>query len=589
MMAEANRTADTPAARTEWRLPLGQTFKWGLLVGAALLPVLLLGLVAVYFAARSVHALMESGNATAASISAELVGREFDRSIGLGQVIAELPGMTEAVDQHDEEAVRSCLKPIVQSFPSVDRLFVTDLSGVLWSDYPPARESLGRSFADRDWYRGVTNGWAPYVSEVYQRFAEPRFLVVAIAVPLRNPAGALYGILVLQHRLDRLAEWLKRIPMGEGGYVFLVDHTGTVAAHPRLNLKARFYEEYFDVPLVKDGLRGWRGSGSYRDPFSGVQMSATIRPVAASHGHWVVVACQPAAKADEPARLLLLQIEGAAGLLAVMAVAVVLTLGRISQRNLRLSRQLTIQNDELKSLSASLGRQTAELEAANRELEAFSYSVSHDLRAPLRSMDGFSLALLEDYGAKLDAEAKDYLARIRSASQRMSALIDELLDLSRVSRGPMKCESVDLSAQVQALADQLQAEQPGRTVHFSIQPGVRAEGDPRLLAIALENLLRNAWKFTMRRPDPVIEFRTVRQEGKSWYFVRDNGAGFDMAHAGKLFTPFQRLHSTTEYPGTGIGLAIVRRIVGRHGGTVRAEGRVGEGATFFFSLGGSFL
>ena len=201
-------------------------------------------------------------------------------------------------------------------------------------------------------------------------------------------------------------------------------------------------------------------------------------------------------------------------------------------------------------------------------------------------MDGFSLALIEDYGANLAPEAKDYLGRIRAASQRMSALIDELLNLSRVSRGPMRRESVDLSGLVRTLADQLQAEQPARAVEFIIQTGIRAEGDPQLLAIALENLLRNAWKFTARRPAAVIEFGTVQRSGETQYFVRDNGAGFEMAQAGKLFTPFQRLHSTTEYPVTGIGLAIVRRIVGRHGGTIRAEGRVGEGATFFFSLGG---
>jgi light-regulated signal transduction histidine kinase (bacteriophytochrome) len=199
-------------------------------------------------------------------------------------------------------------------------------------------------------------------------------------------------------------------------------------------------------------------------------------------------------------------------------------------------------------------------------------------------MDGFSQALLDDYGNKLDEQAKDFLGRIRTACQRMSQLIDDLLNLSHVSRAVMQSESVNLSALVQSLADQLRLEQPERMVEFVIAPDVRAMGDGRLLTIALENLLRNAWKFTSRAPHPVIEFGVLQREDRPLYFVRDNGAGFDMMYADKLFKPFQRLHTTSEFAGTGIGLAIVQRIVRRHGGTVSAEGQPEKGATFFFTL-----
>jgi PAS domain S-box-containing protein len=253
---------------------------------------------------------------------------------------------------------------------------------------------------------------------------------------------------------------------------------------------------------------------------------------------------------------------------------------RVAQR----TAELATQNESLKRLSADLDRQAAQLEAANHDLEAFSYSVSHDLRAPLRSMDGFSLALLEDYGNTLDGQAKDYLARIRAASQHMSKLIDDMLNLSRVLRAPMQREPVDLSALVRTVADQLRQEQPGRSAEFVIQPGVTALGDSPLLAIALENLLSNAWKFTSRTPHAVIEFGAAPWETRTRYYVRDNGAGFEMIYADKLFKPFQRLHATSEFPGTGIGLAIVQRIIRRHGGTVAAEGEPGKGATFSFDL-----
>ncbi len=227
---------------------------------------------------------------------------------------------------------------------------------------------------------------------------------------------------------------------------------------------------------------------------------------------------------------------------------------------------------------------TAQLEAANKELEAFSYSVSHDLRAPLRSIDGFSLALLEDYADRLDEDGKDSLQRVRAASQRMAELIDDLLELSRVTRTEMRREAVDLSALVRAITAELQRTAPERQAEFIIAEGLKATADTRLLRIALENLLGNAWKFTGKTEQARIEFGQRRQEGRPVFYVRDNGAGFDMAYANKLFGAFQRLHGATEFPGTGIGLATVYRIIRRHGGQVWAEGSLGEGAAFYFTL-----
>jgi len=236
-------------------------------------------------------------------------------------------------------------------------------------------------------------------------------------------------------------------------------------------------------------------------------------------------------------------------------------------------------------LEELVDERTAELTAVNRELEAFSYSVSHDLRAPLRAIDGFSQALLEDYTNSLDPTAKEYLERTRRAARRMEALIDDLLGLSQLTRQELAVGDVDLSALAREVVSKLAREQPAHSPEVVIAPGLRVRGDRGLLHIALENLIGNAWKYTGRRAGPRIELGAREVAGEVVFFVRDNGVGFREEEAGRLFEPFQRLHSDREFEGTGIGLATVARIVGRHGGRVWAEARPGEGATFHFTLG----
>jgi PAS domain S-box-containing protein len=238
-------------------------------------------------------------------------------------------------------------------------------------------------------------------------------------------------------------------------------------------------------------------------------------------------------------------------------------------------------NEELEQ---RVRQRTAQLKAFNSELETFSYSISHDLRAPLRAIDGFSQILLEDYEDRLDAEGKSYLRRVSAASRRMGQLIDDLLDLSRMTRGQMRRERVNLSALAQAIVEEFRNTQPKHDVEVIVEEGLVANGDGSLLRAVLENLLGNAWKFTKNQPHPRIEFGLLENEDTPTYYVRDNGVGFDMAYADKLFGAFQRLHSVSEYEGTGIGLATVQRIIHRHGGRVWAEGQVGQGATFFFTL-----
>jgi PAS domain S-box-containing protein len=240
--------------------------------------------------------------------------------------------------------------------------------------------------------------------------------------------------------------------------------------------------------------------------------------------------------------------------------------------------------DAIRALNAELARRNAALDAANRELDAFAYSVSHDLRAPLRSIDGFSQALMEDCRDRLPPEGEASLRRVRAASQRMGQLIDDLLQLARITRSEARRERVDLSTLAREVFADLAAADPARAVVADVEDGCEASADPRLVRVVLENLLGNAWKFTSRTPAPRVEFGRGTDDDGPHFFVRDNGVGFDMAYAHKLFGAFQRLHAQHEFAGTGIGLATVQRVVRLHGGRVHASSAPGAGATFRFSL-----
>lgn len=269
---------------------------------------------------------------------------------------------------------------------------------------------------------------------------------------------------------------------------------------------------------------------------------------------------------------------GEGGEVALLVDAFNDMLAQIQQRDTALQKA----HDELEQ---RVEERTRDLVSSVRELEAFSYSVSHDLRGPLEIMSGFSYMLQKNYGTQLDANGKDSIAAIRAAVRRMSELIDDLLKLSRVSTGAMERQSVDLSAIAQGVAAELLRAQPERKVDFVIAPGEKTTGDPRLLQIVVENLLRNSWKYTSHHAQARIEFGEKEDDGQPIYFVRDDGAGFDPELSGRLFKPFQRLHSSSQFPGSGVGLATVQRIIQRHRGEVWAEGGIEKGATFYFTLG----
>jgi signal transduction histidine kinase len=415
--------------------------------------------------------------------------------------------------------------------------------------------------------------------------------MIRVGAPVFDSAGVKRGIVVLNYLGQRALDRVRRLSADGLGEAWLVDTGGHWLLGPSAADEWGFmYPDRGDRTFARAYPEAWsKISGAHDkaqfsirgDLFS---YAAIAMPEGSFTGKdtlspgdttpsWYLVTRTPAAAYS------------ATGLKYVAALAAVLALlGGIAWALAHHGERRRQAERLVLGLNQRLARDNVQLENVNRELESFSYSVSHDLRTPLRAIDGFSKALLEDYADALDDGGRDYLMRVRRAAQRMGHLIDDLLKLARVSRSELSHDTVDLSLLARRIAAELQQRDPERAAEITIAPNVSVSGDARLLQIVLENLLENAWKFTSRRSPAMIGFGDSIHNGETVYFVRDNGAGFDMTHASKLFGVFQRLHAMTEFEGTGIGLATVQRIIYKHGGRVWGEAEKDRGATFFFTL-----
>ncbi|OGI43297.1 MAG: hypothetical protein A2150_06640 [Candidatus Muproteobacteria bacterium RBG_16_64_11] len=516
---------------------------------------------------------------TVAQLTAAVLAGKFERLTDVVVSLATRVRFRETVAAGKWAEAIEIMRAVPRDLPLIERLILTDAGGTLRADLPAIPGARGINLASHEWFQGVRRDRRPYLSSAYTRTVAPRLNIFSVAVPVNNAHGEVAGFLVVQIGVKNLLEWVEAISLGPEGFLYIVDSKSQAAFHSKQPER----EEMADLsamPVVEKLRRAERGVEIVSDPAKGEDY---IVAYAAVPGYgWGVVTQQPTrasqglAARDRQLRQLLTGY----GLILSLGIATMFLMLQMAVGRRRAEEERRMKAE----LERQVAERTADLQAANQELESFSYSVSHDLRAPLRGIDGFSQALAEDYAAKLDDTGKEYLQRVRLASQRMAELIDDMLKLARVSRASMHREPVDLGALAHSIVAELQRTQPQRPVEVVVEPDLNASGDPKLLRVLLENLLANAWKFTGKQPRPRIEFGARRDHGAPVYFVRDNGAGFDMKYAHKLFGAFQRLHTTAEFPGTGIGLATVQRIVHRHGGRVWAEGAEGRGATFFFTL-----
>jgi signal transduction histidine kinase len=568
------------------------------------LPILVCGLVALvlvtflWAAYRRVEATLVRAAGERAQAAADQVSNAMDgkRTIEQLRQLGADPTLRRFLRfRTDEarEAAQARLRPLTGA--SLRRIELRDAAGSLLLEVSGSLNLDGS--APRDLPRAV----GPFVPGIGPLRGSEGLMFSDTIAEIRDDESGLLGLVLIRSTFSENPPGIFSRLVGNDAIVRVANRSGDVwgsftGVVPSL-----------PVDLTRAGVTQYRAEGG------------DMRLGAVSHvreAPWAVWVEFPRALVIAPAQLFLTQMIPVAFIfLVVGAVVISILSGRVTRPLSELTRAAEAiakgdysrrvgedRRDEIgrlgrtfntmaghvhqaqQRLEARVVERTVRLEAANAELEAFSYSVSHDLRAPLRSIDGFSQALSEDAADRLQPKDKAYLQRVRAAAQRMGELIDDLLELSRVGRAELRRERVSLSEIGHAVATELQRSSPDRQIELDIQGGIVADGDCRLVQIVLENLLGNAWKFTRNTAPARIELGAEPRDGDTAYFIRDNGAGFDMTYMDKLFRPFQRLHGEAEFPGTGIGLATVRRIIDRHGGRVWAKGAVGAGATVYFTL-----
>jgi len=582
-----------------FRPPAGLRTKALILVGATLAVLLA---VETYHAAANRRASVAEATARVERIADRLVAQQ-NAAMRFAREVGHLVETTDLASAVRTQGCPDSFERIVREEPRIANVVLLDPGGFILCVGTGSAE--GVNVADRSYFRRALASHEWVVDEAILGRASGKW-AIPFAKALRHPGGSVTAVFLVMLDVAWIKAELVRSQLPPGARAGVIDHSGRVLA--------RFPDpdgwsgrDASATPFFRDLVsRGGQGTGS-ASGFDGVRRLyafARFAETAAGPVHlWVGVdENEITAGADREFYAAL----GVALLLSLVAFGVIWwggarllrPLGVICEAAHRLAggdysvrTGMRHGRDEIGSLARSFDAMAQELEkrarlleAANAELEAFAYSVSHDLRAPLRAIDGFSQAVLEDYRDKLDAQGEQYLNRLRAAAQRMGQLIDDMLRLSRVTRMEMKLEPVDLALAAQDIVGALRRASPERGVQVRIAPGLAAWGDAALLRIVLDNLLDNAWKFTARTPGAFIELGEEGAGAERRFYVRDNGAGFDMAYAGKLFGAFQRLHSAAEFPGTGIGLATVKRVINRHGGRVWAESAPGHGAIFYFTL-----
>lgn len=578
------------------------------LVVSIFIPVLITGCITVYTIEKKLTVDIINRNVTLAGSLANEIEFVLNEPYSILVQLKDNIDENRTVSQYKTDEY---LMSIIKSHEYFESIEILDSRGSIKNIAPYNNEFLGISRASQDFFIHTSDSgksfWSP--TFISLQTGQP---TLTLTMPFKD------GMAVGYFNLKRLIDIVDRYRIGKDSFISVIDSNGVFVSHTDKNkVNQRETEKYYDTikKLSKDPYK------NYRITYDGHDMIISTEVVKSTN--WLVVICQSRNEAFEPVTsfttffficillsfciALLISVWGMKSILQPLirlcGKAREIAAGNyntpvpndsfVEYNNLAedfnsMASSIKSRESEIKRLNEELEQRvterTRQLEEANRELESFSYSVSHDLRAPLRGIDGFSQALIEDYTDKLGPEGSRYLERIRSGVQRMGHLIDDLLNLSRIGRSELHSEMVDLSGAVCSISEQLTMLNHERNVEFVIEKDVYAFGDKRLLTLALENLINNSWKFTSKQSQARIEFGMNSSDDQWVYFVKDNGCGFDMAYYDKLFGAFQRLHSANDFEGNGIGLANVQRIIQRHGGRIWAESEVDKGTVFYFII-----
>lgn len=550
------------AKRALWR-----GLRWSLPFLAALLPIMLLSVYSLQISTQSVQDLVQAANLSAATNLSQLVTEDVTHLVSVGHAIASVPGTVEAAKTEDVSTMSLRLKALVLAYPQVERAFVTDAHGILWTDYPPAPDAFGKDYSNVDWYKGLSEKSAPAVSGVYVPYDNARSTAVAIALPIQDESGSLLGSLVLEYRTDQIARWIENIRLGKSGFLYLIDQNGTVVAHPDVQADDNtLHNDYSAVPQIQNAQKNVFTTVQYVDPLLHKEMIATFQPLTVGENHWVIVAQQPTDEAFSVLNSVRFRIQFAGLILTLITLTMVIALAITKIRNEHL---------------------TAAIAAKNQTLQDITSFVSHQLRAPVTAMKFTIESILDGDDGPVGDEVKKELNTLHEVAIQNGNLIDDILNVSRIDRGVIEVATANVG--LKEIAERALRDYKDALVRANLsltlegmETDITVLADKEKMAEAVTNAISNAIKHT-KQGGLTVRIRKDDQYG--YIDVTDTGEGMSDEIMHKLFDRTGVSGSNTNSAlSTGLGLYIARNFMRLQKGDIEVSSQVGKGSTFSYKI-----